>query len=112
MATRTRTSVDLMRTSNLPFYFSCISSTMRQIYVFFFFGGCLLPYFHARILLFPFTPFFFFSFPSCFYWRQTDVHRPFLFVVCSFFFCLHLLLCCLTSVDFSGARLCLCRQGR
>lgn len=65
MATRTRTSVDLMRTSNLTFYFSCISSTIRQIYVFFF-GGCLLPYFHARILLFPFTPFFSSLFPLAF----------------------------------------------
>lgn len=111
MATRTRTSVDLMRTSNLTFYFSCISSTIRQIY-FFFSGGCLLPYFHARILLFPFTPCFSSLFPLAFTGgKLMYIGRSYLWCALFFFF-LHLLLCCLTSVDFSGARLCLCRQGR
>lgn len=106
MATKTRTSVDLMPTSNLPSYFSCISSTMRQIYVFFLVGVCCLTSTRGSCSsLLP--PFFFFSFPSCFYARQTDVHRPFLFVVCSFFFvCIYS--CVVLCQSASLVRVCVC----
>lgn len=106
MATRTRTSVDLMRTSNLTFYFSCISSTIRQIY-FFFSGGCLLPYFHARILLFPFTPCFSSLFPLAFTGgKLMYIGRSYLWCALFFFFCIYS--CVVSRQSTSLVRVCVC----